>query len=51
MNKRAEMYFELVEWISQGGQVPSCPELVQKRMTQITYTFKGDRYLLEDKRS
>ena len=48
-NKRAEMYFELVEWIKQGGQVPDCPELV-KALTQLTYTFKGDRFLLEDKK-
>lgn len=48
-NKRAEMYFELVEWIKQGGQLPHVAEMTQA-LTSMTYTFKGDRFLLEDKR-
>lgn len=47
-NKRAEMYFDCAEWIKGGGQLPPCPELVAA-MTQTTYTFRGDRLLLEDK--
>jgi hypothetical protein len=47
-NKRAEMFFTMVEWIKQGGALPPCPELTQA-LTQTTYTFKGDRLLLEDK--
>lgn len=47
-NKRAEMYFEAVQWIKDGGQLPPCPEL-GRALTQITYTHKGDRLLLEDK--
>ena len=47
-NKRAEMYFEAAEWVKSGGQLPECPELAAA-MTQITYSFKGDRLLLEDK--
>ncbi len=48
-NKRAEIYFELCEWIKQGGQLPpDLPELTQA-LTQTEYTFKGDRFLLEDK--
>lgn len=47
-NKRAEMYFETVEWIKRGGQLPPCPELTQA-LTQTTYTFKGDKLLIEDK--
>jgi len=47
-NKRAEMYFLLVEWIGRGGQLPECPELTQA-LTQTTYSFRGDRLLLEDK--
>jgi phage terminase large subunit len=47
-NKRAEMYFECVEWIKKGGQLPPCPELVAA-LTQTTYTYRGDRLLLEDK--
>lgn len=47
-NKRAEMYFDAVQWIKDGGQLPPCPELGQA-LTQTTYTFRGDRLLLEDK--
>jgi hypothetical protein len=47
-NKRTEMYWELVRWIKEGGQLPECPELV-RALTQITYTHKGDRMLLEPK--
>lgn len=48
-NKRAEMYFEAVEWIRRGGQLPrDCPELIAA-MTQTTYSFRGDRLLLEPK--
>ena len=48
-NKRAEMYFNLVDWIKGGARLPpDCPEIGQA-LTQITYTFRGDRMLLEDK--
>ena len=47
-NKRAEMYFDAVEWIKRGGALPDSPELLAG-LTQTTYTFKGDRFLLEDK--
>lgn len=47
-NKRAEIYFELVQWIKDGGQVPDIPEIT-KALTGMFYTFKGDRLLLEDK--
>jgi hypothetical protein len=48
-NKRAEMYFDAAEWIKAGGQIPpQCPELVAA-MTRTTYTFKGDKLLLEPK--
>lgn len=49
-NKRAEMYFDAVEWIKRGGALPSCPELTAA-MTQTTYTFDrgGDRLILEPK--
>jgi phage terminase large subunit len=53
MNKRAEMYFEAVEWIKRGGQLPPADatgmrEFVQA-MTQTAYSFKGDKLLLEPK--
>ena len=48
VNKRAEMYFECVAWIKAGGQLPPIPELTAA-LTQTTYTFRGDRLLLEPK--
>lgn len=47
-NKRAEIYFELVEWIKRGGALPDLPELTSA-LTQTTYSFAGDRLLLEPK--
>ena len=47
-NKRTEMYFETVEWIKKGGAVPEIPELVAA-LSQTTYSFRGDRLLLEPK--
>jgi hypothetical protein len=48
-NKRAEMYFLCSEWIKGGGQLPPDIPQLTKVMTQITFTYKGDRLLLEDK--
>lgn len=47
-NKRAEMAFECVEWVKNGGMLPDLPELLAA-MTRTTYTFRGDRLLLEPK--
>jgi hypothetical protein len=49
LNKRAEMYFLLAEWVRAGGCLPDVPDLVAELSTQ-TYSFKGDRVQLEDKR-
>ena len=47
-NKRAEMYFEAAAWIKAGGAlVPSAGLL--SGLSQVTYAFKGDRFILEDK--
>jgi len=49
-NRRAEMYFKMAQWIKDGGALPpDSPELIAE-LTQTTYTFKGDRLLLEPKR-
>jgi len=48
VNKRAEMYFDFVEWIKRGGALPESSELAAA-LSQTTYTFKGDRFLLEPK--
>ncbi len=47
-NKRTEMYFDAVEWIKAGGALPDCPELIAA-MSSTTYSFRGDRLLLEPK--
>lgn len=52
-NKRAEMYFDSVEWIKRGGALPpedtpGMSELLAA-LTNTTYTFKGDRFILEPK--
>lgn len=47
-NKRTEMWFEMALWIKGGGSLPDIPELVAE-LTEPTYTFKGDRMLLEPK--
>lgn len=47
-NKRAEMWFEMCEWVKRGGALPQISELVAELSTP-TYSFRGDRLLLEDK--
>jgi phage terminase large subunit len=47
-NKRTEMYFEAIEWIRRGGVLPDSPELIAA-LSQTTYSFRGDRMLLEPK--
>lgn len=47
-NKRAEMAFLVVEWIKNGGALPDIVELTQA-LTQTTYTFKGEKLLIEPK--
>ena len=49
-NKRAEMYFDAVQWIKDGGALPNVPDLL-RALTETTYTFKGDALLLEPKDS
>lgn len=47
-NRRAEIYFKGAEWIRNGGMLPNIPSMVQG-LSAITYTFKGDRLMLEPK--
>jgi hypothetical protein len=50
-NKRTEMYFEAVHWIQKGGALPPGPasqELIAA-LSRTTYSFRGDRLLLEPK--
>jgi phage terminase large subunit len=48
VNKRAEMAFDAVAWIKRGGALPESRELLQA-LTETTYTFKGDKLILEPK--
>lgn len=47
-NKRTEMAFNLVEWIKRGGRLPDIKKL-KDALIQTTYTFKGDKLILEPK--
>jgi len=48
LNKRAEMWFLMAEWIKRGGALPNVPELV-KELTTIQYTFQNGKFKLEEK--
>lgn len=47
-NKRAEIWWEMCEAIKHGTVLPNIPEIVAE-LTTPTYTFKGDKILIEDK--
>lgn len=47
-NKRAEIWFLMAEWVKNGGALPNIPELVAE-LTTPTYTFQGDKLLIEPK--
>jgi hypothetical protein len=47
-NKRAEIWWEGCQWIKDGGCLPNVPEIVEE-LTIPTYTFKGDKLIIEDK--
>ncbi|MBA3638644.1 MAG: hypothetical protein M3541_00295 [Acidobacteriota bacterium] len=47
-NRRAEIWFEMAEWIKRGGALPNLPELVAELVTP-TYTFNGGKFQLEEK--
>lgn len=52
-NKRTEMYFELVDWIRRGGQLPPADVAgsaeLTAALTRTTYSYRGDKMLLEPK--
>lgn len=47
-NKRAEMWFEMANWVKRGGVLPRCPKL-KKELTAPTYSFKNGKFILESK--
>lgn len=48
LNKRAEMWFMMADWVKRGGALPNIPEL-QKELTAPTYTFANGKFKLEEK--
>ena len=48
VNKRAEIWFNMVNWIKRGGALPYIPGLV-KELTAPTYMFHKGKYQLEEK--
>lgn len=47
-NRRAEMWFEMAEWVKAGGCLPNMPELIGE-LTTPTYTFLNGKFLIEPK--
>ena len=47
-NKRAEIWYEMAEWVKGGGALPYVPELVTE-LTAPTYSYQGDKILIEPK--
>jgi hypothetical protein len=47
-NRRAEMWFEMADWVKRGGCLPAMPELVPE-LTQPRFGYKSGKLILEDK--
>jgi phage terminase large subunit len=48
-NMRAYMWWHGAQWVKGGGQLPpNCPGLV-KQLTEVTYSYKNGRLIIEDK--
>lgn len=47
-NKRAEIWWEMAQWVKRGGALPRIPAL-KKALSVTTYTLKNGRIILEDK--
>lgn len=47
-NKRAEMWFNMADWIKRGGCIPDDPMLI-KELVVPTYSFKNGMFLIESK--
>lgn len=48
LNKRAEMWFRMAEWVKRGGSLPKDPELVRE-LTTPTYTLVNGKFQIEPK--
>lgn len=47
-NKRAEMWFQMAEWVKRGGALPQDSSL-KKELVAPTYSFKNGKFILESK--
>lgn len=47
-NKRAEIWWDMAEWIKSGGALPDVRSIIPE-LTIPTYSYKGDRILIEPK--
>jgi phage terminase large subunit len=47
-NRRAEMWFQMAEWVKAGGALPNFPDLIAELSTP-TYTFVNGKFQLEPK--
>lgn len=48
LNKRAEIWFVMAEWVKRGGALPDDPELARE-LTAPTYTFQNGKFVIEPK--
>lgn len=48
LNRRAEMWFGMAEWVKRGGCLPDIPELVRELSTP-TYYFQNGKFQIEPK--
>lgn len=49
LNKRAEMWWRMAEWVKKGGWLPDIPQLAAE-LTAPTYTHINGRFALEEKK-
>jgi phage terminase large subunit len=47
-NRRAEMWFQMAEWVKAGGWLPNVPELIAELSTP-TYTYVNGKFQIEPK--
>lgn len=48
LNKRAEIWFRMADWVKKGGKLPRNPDL-HRELTTPTYTFVNGKFQLESK--
>lgn len=48
LNKRAEMWFRMSEWVKRGGGLPNSPQLTRE-LTTPTYTLVNGKFQIEPK--